>query len=188
MTLKIITPPATEPVTLAKAKVQCRVDHNDEDALISTFIQAAREQCEHLTGRAIPVQTLELVLDKFPSGDIQLPMPPAIEVSSVKYINPQGNEVTLSPSSYSADLDSEPAWVLRAVGVDFPETSHVANAVRVRYNAGYAVVPSALENWILLAVGTMYANREAYHANQASNQVPHDFYMGLLDRYKLWGY
>ena len=52
MTLKLITAPATEPVTLAEAKVHLRCG-DDEDALLGVLIQAAREQAEHQLGRAL---------------------------------------------------------------------------------------------------------------------------------------
>ena len=35
-----------EPVTLAEAKTQCRVEFNNDDELIQSYITAAREYCE----------------------------------------------------------------------------------------------------------------------------------------------
>ena len=188
MTPEIITAPTVEPITLAEAKAQCRVDHNDEDALISIYISAAREQCEHLINRSIPLQTLEIYLDAFPSGDILLPRSPVVEVESVKYIDVNGTEQTLPTNQYYTENKGSPAWILRAQNSEFPQTSEVANAVTVRYVAGYAVVPSAIKQWIQLAVGAMYAHREHItESNNAKMQLPHDFFAGLLDRYRNYG-
>ncbi|MBQ9388560.1 MAG: phage gp6-like head-tail connector protein [Synergistaceae bacterium] len=38
--------PITEPVTLQEAKRHCRIDHDTEDELITTYITAAREWAE----------------------------------------------------------------------------------------------------------------------------------------------
>ena len=48
--LRLITLPAIDPVTLAHAKLHARIDHEVEDALRATFIAAARQHGEQLTG------------------------------------------------------------------------------------------------------------------------------------------
>lgn len=188
MTTRLITPPTTEPVTLAEAKLHCKVDDAADDALISALITAAREQCEHILGRAIVPQTWELTLDAFPvDGDIELLHPPIIGITSIKYIDAStANETTLE--SYSLDKDSEPGWLMPALGASWPATLAGANAVRIRYTAGYAdaaSVPASIKAWLLLAIGVWHKNREAMADNTVA-QLPHDFFAGLLDRYRIW--
>ena len=68
MKYKVITPVATEPVTLAQARLQVRLtddDGTDEDTLLTAYITAAREIAEHYTGRALAPQTLEAALQRF---------------------------------------------------------------------------------------------------------------------------
>lgn len=186
MTTRLIIEPAIEPVTLAEAKSHCRVDHVDEDDLIGMYISAAREQCEHILGRSLAQQTWETVLDCFPQYDIELFNPPIVEITSVKYIDALlGLESTLNSNQYVLDKDSEPGWLMPAAGITWPATADVANAVRVRYTAGYASVPKAIKHWILLAVGEWYKSREAMVDN-TKMQLPHDFNAGLLDRYRVW--
>jgi hypothetical protein len=49
MHFKVITAVATEPVTLAEARLQCKVDADDttHDAVLTALITAAREFAEH---------------------------------------------------------------------------------------------------------------------------------------------
>lgn len=68
MPVKVIIPPAVEPVSLAEVKLHARVDNDLEDDLIASFIGAARRHGESLTHRSFVPQTLELTLDAFPQG------------------------------------------------------------------------------------------------------------------------
>ncbi|MFG6083915.1 head-tail connector protein [Paracoccus litorisediminis] len=47
---ELITPAADQVVTLLEAKLHLRVAHDDEDALISAFIDAATDHLDGLTG------------------------------------------------------------------------------------------------------------------------------------------
>lgn len=179
MAIQTIIEPTQEPVTLEQTKIVCRIDNTIEDTLVNGWIRAARERAEHIMKRSIMPQTLELALDAFPSdGDIELPMGKVASIESVKYINEAGAETTLSPSNYALDNYGITNWLLLADGATFPATANVANAVKVRYIAGYAdieTVPQTIKQFI-------YANvLEAYERGDAGNK-----YDGLLDRYRNW--
>lgn len=188
MALIRIAAPASEPLTLAEAKLHCRVDGTDEDALITALIVAAREQAEHETGRALITQTWELVLDAFPEAFV-LRKSPVQSVTSLKYLDSAtGAEQTLDPADYLLDKDSEPGYVVPAYGKAWPYSREVPNAVRVRYVCGYGLavaVPQAIKQWMLLAIGTMYENRATSGASQVYN-IPDRFWSGLLDPYRLY--
>lgn len=188
MALIRIVAPAVEPLTLAEAKLHCRVDGSDEDALITALIVAAREQAEHETGRALVTQTWELVHDEFPEAFV-LRRAPIQSVTSLKYLDDAtGAEQTLDPADYLLDKDSEPGYVVPAYGKAWPATWPVPNAVRVRYVCGYglaAAVPVAIKQWMLLAIGTMYAQRETLIVGQSAS-LPDRFWAGLLDPYRLY--
>src|SRR5512139_4185185 len=77
MGVKLITAPTSEPVSLAEAKSQCRVDISTDDDYISNLIVAAREWCELHDWRVYMPQTWELYLDNWPSAaPIEIPKPP----------------------------------------------------------------------------------------------------------------
>lgn len=183
MSVKIITPPITEPISLEEAKLHLRVDGNDEDVPIIELITAARQEAENQTWRALLTQTLELGLSCWPRK-ICLPHPPLISVTSVTYIDTAGVLQTLDPENYLVDDYSEPANIVPAYGKCWPMIRHQPNAILVRYVAGYAnvsSVPQAIKNWMLLRIGTLYRNRESVVTGQIS-ALPHAD--ALLDGYR----
>lgn len=203
MTIRTITEPTVEPITLADAKTHLHEDLSDasNDALITTLIAVARQAAEHKIQRALMLQTLEQTLDAFPVATdenpraaIVLEMPPVVDVTSVTYTAADGSTVVLSNTLYTLDAAREPAQLVPSYTVGaWPSTQGSIAAVRVRYRSGYsasatasvaqAAVPAAIRQWMLLAVGDMYHRRAASGEKPA---VAHDFVDGLLDRYRIW--
>lgn len=189
MTLKLITAPATEPVTLAEAKVHLRCG-DGEDALLGVLIQAAREHAEHQIGRALITQTWERVIDAFPAAEIELGMPPVSSVAQITYTDTAGTEQTMSAADYSLDADTAPGWVLPAVNTEWPDTLDTASAVRVRFVCGYgaaSAVPAAIKSWMLLRIGTLYKLREEVVTGKSLAEIPGGYVDRLLDPYRVWG-
>lgn len=181
MALKLITPAATAPLTLDEVKAWLNKDFADYDALVrDLMIPAATAHAEKFLGRALIDQTWELTVDAFPDDELEIPMPPLIEVVSVKYDNSAGDEQTLDPASYVVDNQSEPGWIVPASN-SWPTVFDGINAVRVRFRAGYldsgvsppaANVPADIKGAIALIVGTLYANRETVVVGQTVTQMP----------------
>lgn len=192
MALKLITAPTVEPITLAEAKLQCRVDGSDEDALLTIIITAARQMAENRTGRAICTQTWELALDAFPDDDIELQKPPVQSVTSIKYLDENAVEQTIGASYYALDnYGSVRHWVIPSADFDWPTPLDSANAVKIRFVAGFGLaadVPSDIKAWILLAIGTMYANRETLISGTIAVELPGGFWQSLLDPYLAGGF
>lgn len=183
--LKTITGPATEPISLADAKAHCHAG-DDEDAVITLYIAAARERAEFVTGRRFITQTVERVLDSFPTANIELPGSPVQSITSVKYLEAvAGVETTMPGADYVLDKDSEPGWLMPAYGTQWPSTHPTALAVRVRYVAGWAdaaSVPANLRYALLLGVGEAYLNREESTAVQFD---PRGAFNNLLQKHRL---
>lgn len=192
MSLKLITAPAIEPITRQEAKLHCRiiadvadVSPHPEDTLVDGLIAAARQEAEHLTGRALITQTWELALDQF-DDSIKLPKPPLASVASVKYLDSAGILQTLPNTGYLLDDHSEPARLLPAYGTSWPATRIQPNAVLIRYDAGYGLaanVPQAIKQWMLLQIGAMFENRES---TVQGNVTSLQFADGLLDPFRIW--
>jgi uncharacterized phiE125 gp8 family phage protein len=189
MAVKLITPPASEPITLAEAKAHLRVEIDDDDLLIGALITAAREAAEHETRRSLMPQTWELALTGFPSpaGAIRLPKPPVSSVTSVKYFDTSGEQQTMAETDYLLNQHTDGADLHPAYTINWPVARKQPDAVTIRYVAGYpnaASVPSQIKAWMLLRIGLLYENREAASGLTLS---PLPFIDGMLDPYRVWG-
>lgn len=183
---KLITVPASEPITLAQAKAHLRVTSNAEDELISSLIQDARDLCERETGRALMLQTWELSLNCF-ANEMRLYRVPVANITSVKYTDANGAEQTLASTEYVLDNASNSiARVVIAPDKSWPAIYNGINNVRVRYVAGYPnsdAVPGALKRWMKLQISHWFKNRESVISNGAGERSA--FVDSLLNAYRI---
>ncbi len=66
MRFRLLTPPATEPVTVDDLMAFARVDVDPGDGVLQRLLVAARERVERDTGLALVTQTWVAVLDRWP--------------------------------------------------------------------------------------------------------------------------
>ena len=164
--LVLATAPAVEPVLLAEAKAQCRVEVSDDDALITALIRAAREEVERASWHALITQTWDYYLDEWPEEDtLKLPMAPLQSVTSVQYTDADGVTATLSASAYLVDTKGRPGRLRLKSGKSWPAATLAAlNGVVVRFTAGFgnagANVDPSLCQAMLLLIAHWYENRE----------------------------
>jgi len=194
LSTQLITPPAIEPITLAQAKLQLRVDFADDDALITGLITAARQYAEKRTNRAFFNQAWLRTLDFFPlygrvEGSrspsqrdtwpygtwywdrvtIDLPHAKTVSVTSIQYIDSDGNKQTLPANSYNVDTNSAPGRITPAQGMFWPILNdYIPGSVQITYVAasygdGVTVntMPMTLVQGMLLLIGHWYEHREA---------------------------
>jgi len=160
--------PVQEPVTVNTAKLHCRalVDVVDEDAVIATYIRAAREIGEGRTGRGWFTQTWRMVTDEWADA-IELPMAgPLQSVTSVKYYDSDGTLQTMATSNYTVDTSSTPGRLCLAAGESWPSLQADRRAWRVEiiYVVGWTAlesIPSSYKVGMLLLVDHLYENRSS---------------------------
>lgn len=167
MTLVLVTAPSVEPVSLAEAKLHCRIDVTDDDALVTAQIVAARAYCEQWTRRALITQTWEDVLNEWPLGrEHVLPLAPLASIVSVKYTDDAGVEATMPAGDYLVDSTRTPGRIVLRSSASWPSVAlQESHGVRIRFTAGYgaaaSTVPQSIRQGLLLLIGTWYENREA---------------------------
>jgi uncharacterized phiE125 gp8 family phage protein len=191
--LVLKTAPASTPVLLADAKAQCRAaDFIDDDDTLTRLIDVATQHLDPSKhgwlGAALMQQTWTLYLDRFPlqhggawgtpqwhpnnrNSAIELPFPPLVSVTTVKYYDTSGTLQTLASSGYQvtgvgawrkAKLFPSPNGSWPSVQTDRRE------AVQIEYVCGHAAatdIPASAKHAILMLIGHLYENREAVLAD-----------------------
>lgn len=172
MTLKLVTEPTIEPISLVQAKLHLKVDDSTDDSLITSLIVAAREYCEGYQNRAYCQQTWDMWLDSMPYRDIRIPLPPLQSVTSVKHYDANDMEYTLASTEYLVDDKSEPGRIV-LVSNNWATALRSVNGVVIRFIAGYGVggteeepdyaikVPQKVKQAMLLLIGHWYEQRQA---------------------------
>lgn len=178
MSLVLVTAPTEEPLTVEEAKLHLRLDPDasDDDALIMTLIQAAREHFEAKTNRALIEQTWRVTYDRFPCEDfLDLGMADVRSIASFTYIDSTGVSTDV-PTGYTLDADHCPSRILRAYGSNWPTARAQRNAVRATFVTGIASqpgeVPAQIQAGLKLLIGTWYENREAFVESRFALEVP----------------
>lgn len=161
MDYQVTTQPASEPVSLAQVKLQCRLDTSEidttEDNLLKGYIAAARAWAEQYQNRAYVYQTITAKMDKFVSG-IELPRPPLISVDSITYVDSNGDSQTLSSSIYDVDTTSDPGLITLAYNQLWPTLRGDHHGVTITYKAGYVATCTAdADNDTITPNAGMYA-------------------------------
>lgn len=167
--LKVLTQPTVEPVSLAEAKAHCRVDTDADNAYLASLITAAREWCAAYCDETFVHTQYVMTLDSFPV-EIELPRPPMATASgytavAVTYKNENQTTATLATNQYRVDRDSIPGVLRTNYNGSWPSHLLDYNAVTVTWWGGISAdggsVPQRIKNAILWLVGYWYERRMA---------------------------
>lgn len=160
MAVRIIEPPAIEPVSLAAAKLYLRVDHDAEDALIAEIVRVAREAVEVFTGRALITRRIVETRDGWaPHGDAaRLVLAPVVVVHAVRVVGATGAMTALSETP-RLEPDAGLVWLLA-----HPIPALPIAGIEIEYDAGYGEAaegcPAALRQAVLVTAAALYETRD----------------------------
>lgn len=131
--------PTAEPISLAQAKRQLRVDGTDDDTYINSLIATARSYVEYQCNTQLVVATFKQNWDYFPCTDeVCLNYSPLLSVSSITYVDTAGTIQTLSTDVYSVITHEKPGKIKLKYGQYWPSVRSQPDAVTVTFRAGYA--------------------------------------------------
>lgn len=183
--LKRITSPAIEPVSVADVKLHTHIDYDVEDDIIAAWIKSARIMAEDYQRRAFIAQVWELSFDDYPELPLALPRAPLMGVSSIKIYDTANAETVLysaeddplttteestttpeTNADFYIDESAEPARVGFSYNATWPSTTlRSLDSVKIRYVAGYGIhasdVPANVRDAIMLYCAYRNENRAA---------------------------
>lgn len=180
---RVVKPPAAEPILLGDVRTHLRLipgDMEEDDAILTPLIPAAREFCENTTGRALAPQTIAAWPDAG-AGSIRLPRPPLIALEGVNIFYADGTGESLAPSSVLLD---EVDGILTLPAINAPLRS--VNPIEIRYRAGYEKLPFTLRQALLLLIGHWYENRSTVEVGAIASIEVTMTLQTLLNQYKVW--
>jgi uncharacterized phiE125 gp8 family phage protein len=169
MSITITIPPASEPVSLAEAKMFLRVDSDAEDDLIAIFIAAAGEAVEQMCGRFLITRRVCETLDFWRFDGMAaalLGASPARSIVAVRLLDGDGDATIISPASYRLDgQETQPRLVFQTGA---PAPLRFIGGIEIEYDAGYgesvASLPTKLRLAVLHVVAALYEAREGIGA------------------------
>lgn len=185
--MKIITPATAEPISLALARKQCKIDaelvgsplelFHEDDELLEVYITAAREWCEDYLGLLIAPTVVEIRLSDF-DGDITLESGPVLFVNSIAYTDADGVDQVVDDALYALDTTGQVAVVRLVEDAEWPTSDGSNDNISVMYSIGYSAVgdspqdaplPKRIKVAMLLIVAHLNKNREETVERALSN-------------------
>ena len=171
---RLVTTPATEPLTLNEVKLFLRVDDTTEDDFITSLITAARGLVEGHTWMPLISQTWAMQFDKDELNLLvwNINKAPLISVSSITYYDSDNNIQTLAASSYEVDIYGSPA---RFRIKTMPSVYDRMNALQLNFVCGYAnaaAVPQPIKQALYMIIGHLYENRQDVITGTQVNEIP----------------
>lgn len=146
MRLERTTAPASEPLTTTEAELQLSISTGYDTANVSSKIEAARNEVEEWTDRALINQTWKMTLDQFPEV-IYLPKGKVQSITSFQYVDTAGATQTLvANTDYYMTSTGEEA---RLIPVSSWPSVHSTRkeTVIVTWVSGYGASASNVPAW-----------------------------------------
>ncbi|MEQ8251572.1 MAG: hypothetical protein RIB41_10075 [Oceanibaculum nanhaiense] len=128
--------PVIEPITLAEARADVKVDLPEDDARLQREIRAAREQFESETGVILTSRPMRIAFDCF-NGEIWIPTGPVLSIDALRYVDMAGEVQTLEPSAYQWRAGIYEAYVRPAYGRSWPQARPQYDSVQIDFTAGW---------------------------------------------------
>lgn len=173
------TSPPDPIVSLADAKEHLRVDHTDDDTLITTLCNAVTQLIDGETGLiGYSVSTQKWLLKTHNAWDynafgqviISLPKTPVKEIMSIKWYNASNTLITETLSDWTLVANHDWAYITPNDGL-IREEYYRPDSFQVEIQCGLQTIPETLIQAAKLALSVFYDNR-----GESGVELPQAFY------------
>jgi uncharacterized phiE125 gp8 family phage protein len=158
-----------EPVSLAVAKAHLRKTDESEDALIISYISAARQWVENYTGHILVRRPMTQTFSEFWTY-LELHYRPIVSITNIAYTDADSVAQTILPADLLVTAEGYP---YRIRPLDAWPTILTYSPVTVSFTAGYSegAEPQALIQAMLLMIGHFHTTRASV-TEEAMQEVP----------------
>ncbi|WP_439273320.1 head-tail connector protein [Pseudochrobactrum sp. HB0163] len=173
MVLRLVTPPAKEPVTTAMLRSFLRLPPDQEEDLLVRLIRTAREVIEQQCNLAILPQSWHLHLANWPqSGRIALYKMPVISLDKVQGFSADGSAILFGEEDWRLDAESRP----QRLYLRKPPLVAIARGVEITLTAGLADepedLPETLRHACVMLAAHLYDNRNSADNGTLMTSLP----------------
>ena len=193
------TAETTDVISDTEVKTQLRIATSDSthNTLIGVCKDAAIAIAKENLNRSLIHRTLVLSLDHmgnendvlpdregitvgpyltFRKRKVHLPFSPLVSVTHVKTYNDADEATTMATSTYYVDTVSEIGRVVLRTGETWPDMLRVANALEIKYVAGYgsavSSVPDSIRQGIIILAAHLFENPDLVIKGDSSTMIP----------------
>jgi uncharacterized phiE125 gp8 family phage protein len=153
--LRLITPPASEPITLASAKLFLRIEHSADDEPVTRAISAARQAAEQYLKTALLPQTWDYTIANPCGLTVALPYGPASSITSVTLTNELGTATVMNASNYRLSVDGFAVLFTNPQSIEKLTVRYVASSAAV-----VADIPVTIIQGMLHHISVMMETRD----------------------------
>lgn len=139
MKTKIVTEPTGNVVSLDEVVKHLNGVPSEDYGYVQSLIFSAVAAVESITNRKLLTQTWKAYASAWPYTDhFVLPYGTLQSVSSVKYLDTDGTENTVTATDYIVDIESDPGRVVLGYNKSWPtEELYPSNPIRIEFTCGY---------------------------------------------------
>jgi len=173
--LELVDAPLITPITIEEVKAQLRVEHDDDDTILTRLIDVAVTYTDvrGALGQAMITQKWAQWINANPPQNVSLILGPVQDVTAIKYYDTDGVLQTDDINNYQVFGTDFATVISPKDSFTWPVSQQRSDAIKIEYEIGYGdeitSVPQTIRHALMLLIGHWYDNREQTGVDELSN-------------------